>query len=70
LRVEQEGALGDTTILQEVSALSGKKTTYQHFNEIFVCGWWHVFLKTEANDLLETFTNNATRAARKLESSR
>jgi hypothetical protein len=40
---------------------SGKKTTYQYFNEIFSDGW-RIFLKTEADDLLETFTNNATRA--------
>ena len=40
---------------------SGKKTTYEYFNEIFAEGW-RIFLKTEADDLLETFTNNATRA--------
>jgi hypothetical protein len=40
---------------------SGRKTTYEYFNQIFAMGW-RIFLKTEADDLLETFTNNATRA--------
>ena len=38
-----------------------RRTTYSYFNEIFAAGW-RIFLKTEADDLLETFTNNAMQA--------
>jgi hypothetical protein len=40
---------------------SGETTTYEYFNRIFAQGW-RKFLKAEADDLLETFSNNATRA--------
>jgi hypothetical protein len=40
---------------------SGASTTHEHHNRIFADGW-RLFLKTEADDLLETFSNNATRA--------
>jgi hypothetical protein len=36
-------------------------TTHEHYNWVFSAGW-RVFLKTEADDLLETFSNNATRS--------
>ena len=40
---------------------SGETTTYEYYNRIFADGW-RIFLKAEADDLLETFSNNATRA--------
>jgi hypothetical protein len=43
------------------SRRSGEVTTYQYYNRIFADGW-RIFLKAEADDLLETFSNNATRA--------
>jgi hypothetical protein len=36
------------------------RTTHGHFNEIFSLGWT-IFVKAEADDLLECFDNNATR---------
>jgi hypothetical protein len=40
---------------------SGRTTTCEYFNGIFSQGW-QIFLKAEADDLLECFDNNTTRA--------